>query len=179
MLPASLTDRFMKKNLLILLLLIKTSFCYSQQTNTCSCEGLVNTDYKNSIVIYDKPFGQIKHSIKQDFKNEDYLTFIIDKDSANFFHLTFSYSLKDITFTGWTTKANYLGTFSRVYNDTLNLFSRPNLTSKIKSRIATWTNALLPITSCKDKWVYIKLNKDFEGWLQHKDQCANPYTTCN
>ena len=169
----------MRKILFILLLLIKSGFGYSQQINICACEGLVDTDYKNAIVIYDKPLGQIKHSIKQDFENEDYLTFKIDKDSGNFFHLTFSYSLKDKSYTGWVKKGNYLGIFSRVYNHTLNLFSMPNLTSKVKSKIPSWTNAFLPITACKDRWLYIRFRKDFEGWLQDKDQCANPYTTCN
>lgn len=169
----------MNKNILILFLLIKSSFCFSQMEKTCSCDGLVDIGYKNAIAIFDKPLGQIKHRIKQDFKNENLLAFTIDKDSSDFFHLTMSYSRTDKAYTGWVKKAAYLGTYSRVYNDTLNLYSKPDLRSRIKSRIPTYTNSLLPITACRNKWVYVKIKKSVEGWLQEKDQCANPYTTCD
>lgn len=178
-LHASCERPFMRKFIFILLFLFETNFSHSQTTNNCSCEGLVDLNYKKSIPIYNNSFGQIKYNIKQDFKNEDYLTFVIDRDSANFFHLTFTYSMKGTTYSGWVKKANYLGTFSRAYSDTLNLFSKPNLKSKIKSKIKDWTDSLLTITSCKDKWVYVKFKNNIEGWLQDKDQCANPYTTCN
>ena len=161
------------------MLLLQTNFSYSQTTSNCSCKGLVDLNYKKTITIYKNPFGQIKYNIKQDFINEDYLTFDIKKDSANFFYLTFTYSIEGKTYSGWVKKANYLGTFSRVYNDTLNLFSKPNLQSSIKSKVRSGTNSLLPIIACKDKWVYVKFRDKIEGWLQGKDQCANPYTTCN
>ncbi|HSC54317.1 MAG TPA: hypothetical protein VLC98_11870 [Phnomibacter sp.] len=155
-------------------------FC--QQANICSCEGLVDTDYKNAIDIYKAPLGQIKHKIKQDFKNEDYLIFTIDKDSANYFHLTFSYAISGKKFTGWVKKANYFGTHLRVYTGTLKLYNKPNSKSVIETKTDSLTNDLLPIIACKDKWVYVNhrtKNELYVGWLQEKDQCANPYTTCN
>jgi hypothetical protein len=172
----------MKSILIILFLTFETSLVFCQNTNNCSCEGLVDINYKNLIDIYKIPFGQIKYKIKQDFKNEDFLTFSIDKDSANFFHLTFSFSISGKDFTGWVKKANYLGIYSRVYSDTLKLYSMANLKSPINMTIATWTNTLLPIYACKDKWVFIKYsenNRRKEGWVQDKDQCSNPYTICN
>lgn len=107
------------------------------------------------------------------------MSFDIDKESANFFHLTFTYSIKGKIYSDRVKKGNYLGTFSSVYNDTVNIFNRPCLLSNIKSKVRIWTNSLLPIIACKDKWVYVKFKNNIEGWMQDKDQCANPYTTCN
>lgn len=169
----------MIKSLISFLLLLKVTFGFSQNVNICSCQGLVDIDYKKSVNIYNKPLKQIQYSLKQDFKNEDYLTFTVDKDSANYFHATFQYEIKNKHYSGWVKKANYLGTYSRVYTGPLRLFTKPNSNSRIHSTIATWTNDLLPIYGCKDKWIFVKtsVNKSFkEGWVKYKDYCSNPYT---
>lgn len=172
----------MQKILVVLFLLFKVSFMFSQSANDCSCEGIVDTKHKNYIEIFNTPSGQIKNKIRQDFKKEDYLTFIINKDSATFFYLTFYYSISGKAYTGWVKKANYLGTYSRVYTDTLYLYTNPDLKSRVQSKIPTWTYNLLPIIHCKEKWVFIKylMGKEIkQGWLQYENQCPNPYTTCN
>lgn len=169
----------MNRKLIFLIIVFKSSFCFSQNNNSCSCDGLINIDYKNTILIYDKPLGKVLHSVKQDFANEDFLVFRIDKDSAGYFHLKVSYSLKQESFTGWIKKANYLGTYSRSYIDTLKLFNKPDSTSTIKNVVPEWKNDFLLIVACSDKWVYIKNRKVTEGWMRESDQCANPYTTCN
>lgn len=164
---------------LIILILLMSLHGKCQSVVPCSCQGLVDINYSKPIPIYDKPNGKLKSSVRQDVKSDDCLMFFIDKDSSDYFHIELTYALKHSSFKGWVMKANYLGTFSRVYNDTLKLLSMPVAGAAVRSIIPVCTNDLLPITKCKGQWVYIRYKGRIEGWMRKEDQCPNPYTTCN
>ena len=152
----------------------------AQKVTSCDCEGFVDLDYKYSVFLFNKPNGSLSKSLKHDFKNEDYLTFEIDKTSGNFFHVKIQYAINGKSYQGWVKKAKYLATFIKNYDSTVLLYLKPNVTSV---KILQESSSSVQIADCKDNWIYIKSKSTasikFEGWLQSKDQCANPYTTCN
>jgi hypothetical protein len=153
------------------------------QTNyRCSCQGIIDPDYKGVVEIFDNPNGKVTHSVRQDFKNEDFLIFQIDSVSSFHFHATMTYSMSGKRFVGWVPKKKYLGTFPRAYADTIYLYRKPTTQSKPLATIAPGNDALVQIINCGNKWVYIKTKKSgalLQGWLKPEDQCSNPYTTCN
>ncbi|MDP3681635.1 MAG: hypothetical protein Q8R22_12450 [Flavobacterium sp.] len=150
----------------------------------CNCEALIDIEYKKEITLLEKPNGKIIKKLKHDFKNEDFLTLTIEKDSLGYFKVSLLYLVSAKEFKGWVKKNDHIGTFARNYepNKKLNLYSESNVNSKVKSTIEDWTNDLYIIEKCAGKWVYVKIKyngKIFEGWLKPEMQCANPYTTCN
>ena len=175
----------MTKQFLILLLTIAHFKTEGQSSSKCNCKALVDVEYKKEIVVFDKPNGEVLKRIMHNIKEEDFLILTIRKDSLDYFYVDISYSIRENTNTrGWIKKTNAIGIYARNYSlgEKLNLYSRPNLTSKIISTIPEWTNQLYVITKCSQEWAYVKIKYKGqlkEGWLQPDEQCDNPYTTCN
>ena len=155
---------------------------YGQSNSTCSCEGLIDTEYKGLINIYDRPNGSIKAKLKHNFVNEDYLIFTIEKTFPNYFKVTIAYSISGKAISGWVKKEKHLGTYPRAYSETVQLYSKPNERSKVAGIIQPENAELAQILNCTNDWTYVRLKVKTslkEGWLKRSDQCPNPYTTCN
>ena len=175
----------MTRFIFITLLTVFISKTSAQTSTQCNCGAIVDVDFHCKVVVYDKPDGKIVKSLRHDFQKEDYLILTIDKDSLHFFHVDISNALTpESGKTGWIIKTKEIGTYARNYqqNDTLRLYSKPELTSKVQSIIPDWTNELYTITRCFKNWAYVRIKYNGqlkEGWLQPDKQCYNPYTTCN
>lgn len=157
----------------------------AQSSTQCNCGALVDVDFKGKILLYDKPNGKLINSFQHDFENEDFIILTIDKDSLDFFHVTISKALTaNSGKTGWIKKAKVIGTYARNYgqSDTLTLYTKPNIKSKVQSSIPGWTNDIYIIRKCFNNWAYVRIDyrgQLKEGWLQPDKQCNDPYTTCN
>mgnify|MGYP005757942177 CR=1 FL=1 len=57
------------------------------------CVVLVEPYFKGSVAVFDKPSGKVVATFKQDFENEDYLTFTVTKQSPEFFYGNLEYSI--------------------------------------------------------------------------------------
>ena len=175
----------MKHYLIILLLTLVIIKTKGQNSSKCNCEALVDFNYKGQIIVYYKPNGHSIKSLQHNFKGEDYLVLTINNDSLNFFYVDISYALTENSNTmGWIKKINAIGTYTSNYSpsDTLFLYSKPDLKSKVQSIIPDWTNQLYTISKCFGKWVYVKIKYKGQlkqGWLEPGKQCSNPYTTCS
>jgi hypothetical protein len=175
----------MIKPVLILLIIVPFVKTSAQTSSICNCQALVDIEFKNEIIVYDKPNGQVIKKLRQYFNDEDYLLLTIDKEAVNYFHVDLSYAINENNSTrGWIKKSSAIGTYATNYspNDTLSLYSRPDLKSKVLSTIPGWTSRLYEITKCGNDWVYVKTvykGQVKHGWLQPDKQCSNPYTTCN
>ena len=174
----------MMKIILLGFLFFTFSECFGQTNSKCDCDGLVEPFYMKPILLLDKPNGHIKNSFTQDTAKQDFLVFTIDNDSLDYFHLKLIYPFSKRADSGWTKKSKYLGVYARNYapRDTLFLYSKADIKSKLSSFIPSWTNQLYQIVKCNNKWVYVKIEINGtikEGWLRPEMQCSNPYTTCN
>lgn len=175
----------MKKFLNYIFLFSLLTKSFGQTKSSCNCRAMIDINYKNEVSIFDKPNGKIIQKLKHNFEEEDYLTLTILKDSADYYKVNISYSIKENSnLIGWLKKSNNIGTFAKNYSpkEKLNLYTKPNKKSKIKSIIPNWTNQLYIIKKCDEKWVYVKIKYKGvakEGWLEPEKQCDNPYTTCN
>lgn len=171
----------MKRTLTIFLLSL---FAWSQGiTQNCNCKGLVDWNYSNTILLYDKIDGLIIDTLMNDKENENSLVFVIIEDGKKYFKVDIGLSQDEIWKTGWIKKGNYLGTYARNYStEKLILYSKPNLKSKPKTVIKEYYEGIYEITKCSGEWVEVKVtinSKQFNGWLERKMQCPNPYTNCN
>jgi len=167
---------------LIYLFLFFKLITHGQSNPTCSCEGLVDTEYKGLVNVYDKPNGTVKAQLKHDLKNEDYLVFKIEETLHDYFRMTISYSINGKLVSGWVKKAKYLGTYPRAYSEPLQLYSKPDNTSTVTSIINPEDEKIAQILRCVTGWTYIRIEikgQIKEGWLSSSDQCTNPYSTCN
>lgn len=157
----------------------------AQTASNCNCGAIVDPEFKGKIVLYDKPYGSATKIFQQDFTNDDYLILTISKDTLGYFRVYISNALTpENGKTGWIKKTREIGTFARNYepNDTLKLYSKPEVRSKVQSIVPEWTNQLYTISKCVKNWVYVTLEykgQMKEGWLPPDKQCDNPYTTCN
>lgn len=162
------------------ILLLISNFTFSQ--NICNCKGLVDIKYNSNIDILELPNGKLIKTIKQDAKNDNYLTFVILQDSLNHFKMTLMFGMKGDNITGWVKKDKYFTTTLNSYSEPVILYQSPNNKSTQKHKIDKWQDEYFPIINCKSNWTYIKIkhgDKFVYGWLDPNRQCNNPYTTCN
>jgi len=171
----------MKKLILFIFCLVSVASFAQSDKKTCSL--IIDPDYKGSIAVYNKPNGKMIISIRQNYKEEDFLTFNISSQTTGFFYGTLEYSISGKKIKGWIKKAKYVGIYARNYSVTkLNLYLNPNLQAAVSSVIPDWTNQLYQVTSYNKSWVYVTIVYKGEiknGWLSPDMQCSNPYTTCN
>ena len=164
--------------------LIMSLLLVGQSNIKNDCCALIDPNYKGDVVIYDNPNGNIvkilRHSISEE--GEYYLALSIFNDSLGFFYVAIgllSSDKKEIK--GWIKKINYIGTYTRNYSSTLNLYDSPSLKSKKRSTIPGGEDCFAIIDSCYKKWVLVRIKnkgKIKKGWIEPDMQCCNPYTNC-
>jgi len=175
----------MIRKIFTLLFLTFSGLSSAQSANQCSCSALIDPDFNSKILLYSKPGRELIRVFQNDSAKEDFLTLTIDRDSAGFFRVTIQNEESPAQKKkGWIKKTKTIGTYTRNYeqNDTLFLYSKPDMRSKIQSSIPEWVNSMFTIKRCSKRWVYVSIvykGKIREGWLRPEKQCANPYTTCN
>ena len=179
----TLAVSIMTRQSIIFILTILSLKIIAQTSTKCNCSALVDPKYTDNIIVFDKPDGKPIKELKNNIKDQNNLTLTIDKDSSIFFHVAIGFALTDNSnLKGWVKKSNVIGIYARNYNDTLLLFSKPDLKSKINSTIPNWTNQLYVIDKCYNDWVFVTIKYKGQikkGWLQPDKQCSSPYTTCN
>lgn len=85
---------------------------------------------------------------------------------------------QDIEFQGqgWVFNS-FLGLSTRGYGKkTVTVFSKADANSGINGRITS--NTPVRLLGCLGEWALVEKN-GVRGWLQPKDQCAAPFTTCS
>jgi len=168
--------------ILNIILLLTFISCQSQN---CNCEGFIDWESDKLIKVYSDSDGieQIAE-LRNDKENEDFLMFRILESKNGFFKVKIGRAMSENRISGWIQKEKELGIYDRNYseNETLNLYTKPNINSKTKSKVTEYNINLYTIIDCEKDWVYVKRkteNKVYEGWLEPSMQCASPYTTCN
>uniref|UniRef100_UPI00404A0642 hypothetical protein n=1 Tax=Flavobacterium sp. TaxID=239 RepID=UPI00404A0642 len=166
-------------NLILLLIFI------SCQAQNCDCEGFIDWKSDRIISVYSDSDGKIKIAdLQNDPENEDFLIFKILESDKSYFKVEIGRTMTEKRNFGWIKKMKEIAIYERNYPDceTLNLYTEPNLESKIKTRITEYQKEYFTIKDCKGQWIYAFREEDgevFEGWLEPKMQCPNPHTTCN
>ncbi|QDH80698.1 hypothetical protein FKX85_17285 [Echinicola soli] len=157
----------------------------SCQSQNCDCEGFIDWESDKIINIYSDSNGKTKIAeLHNDLINDDFLIFRILESNKNYFKVEIGRAMTENRITGWIKKIKEIVVDDRNYSDsqTLNLYTEPNLESKIKNKITEYSTEHYTIKNCKGKWIYAHQVKDgevIEGWLEPSMQCPNPYTTCN
>jgi hypothetical protein len=151
-----------------------------KDVNPCNC-GAVLLNKQQQVPLLDNK-GNIISYIMDDTIKEDYFGIFIFKISHNLAYVSASATLYDtIPRKGWI-QTKYLGIYPSS-SFKINLYSKPDIKSKIKSQINKPEYYPFNIIDCKGNWLYVKYldadNKYKEGWLSPHDQCSNPYSTCN
>lgn len=149
-------------------------------TKTCNCSAILFKKQQQVPIVNNK--GKVTCYIINDTIKEDYYVVTIFKISHNMAYVSASATLYDtIPRQGWI-KTKYLGIYPSSFLK-INLYSKPDLKSKIKSQIIKPEYYPLNIYDCSGEWLYVKYldadKKYKEGWLAPEDQCSNPYSTCN
>ena len=151
--------------------------------NKCNCEAFIDWQYTAKIPIFDKPNGIVLDSISNDSINEDFIMMIIIESQNDYFKAIFQFEISDYYLEGWVRKSDYIGVYGRNYSgDVFYLYSEPNNNSKIASVVDTWIPETYTIVECNDDWAEVRMiykNKVYNGWMEKKMRCPNPYTTCN
>jgi hypothetical protein len=175
----------MRKIYLFLFLIIgfniQTSI-YSQ--TSCNCEAFIDQHYEGQIFIYDKPNGLKIDSIKNDLKNEDYLVINIQKDDSNYFYVRIKRSIAALDKSGWIKKSSYVVVTPSNFKNSkkLVLYSKADINSDPKMTLNEYVYLIFEIKACKNDWMYVKAKYksiEYIGWLAKRNQCSNPYSTCN
>lgn len=172
------------KNILLssILLIVSCSILWAQTTPKCNASVFLSIDFKGKKCLYAKPNSKMIRFLKQDFKNEDYITFkIIDKNDS-MFYVSASYEIGGFISKGWIKKDKNIGIYSRAYNAPLKLYSKPSETSKICSIIKEYNPNMYIVIDCIGKWLKVKTiykGKLYIGWMSPDMQCCNVYSTCN
>lgn len=152
------------------------------QKLSCSCEALLDTEYKSALQILAKPNGRVLRSVKHDFRAEDYLVLTIDQEAGDFFHGKVAYAISGRAYQGWVRKSARLGLYTRNYGPApLALYRQPAATAG-KIRVPAAATGFYSLRHCAGKWAYVQVaykKHPYEGWLPPNRQCANHYTTCN
>jgi uncharacterized protein YgiM (DUF1202 family) len=78
---------------------------------------------------------------------------------------------------GWVF-ASRLGVSSKGYDrKTVSLYSQPSFRSKVTGTVQP--NSETSILGCSGKWLKVKGKQQQQGWLEPRQQCAAPYTSCS
>jgi len=164
-----------------IIIVLSVLLCTVSNAQYCNCDFLINQEFKNTIAVYESPNGKVVKNVKHDFEHESFLTGIILQDSADHFKVSIKHDMMKVQYTGWLKKADYIGTFTKDYSGKLQLYTNADGKSKIKE-VVKGMNGMYKVKYCKKKWPYVEVTVDGKvrkGWLNPKDQCNNPYTTCN
>lgn len=165
----------------IFFLLVLNNPVTGQKTFVCNCKGFIDTGFKGNIAFYEKPGGKQISLVKYQHKKSNYLLFDIDQVADSFFYVRMKYALTGESFRGWIRKSGNLVTMLRKSGAGIELYAEPGAASKIRYHIPGPVSGNFQIFNCSKSWLYIKglLQKPLvEGWLQTKDQCVQPVSTC-
>lgn len=166
---------YFTKLLIVQLLLILSIGAYSQVGN-----AIVTPNSQGIAYLYkDSRSHNIVDSIVNDSVNEVYYCVSIIRATKK--RAMVSTFIDDGTFAmhqGWI-DWEYLGI--RLNGDAIAIRCQPCAISKIRSMInLPYWKDIYPINRAQSGWIYIKdFKRSIVGWVEPKDQCANPYTTCN
>ncbi|MBL7471223.1 SH3 domain-containing protein [Robertkochia sediminum] len=169
----------MKLTTIIILL-----FSISSISQNCNCEGIINWESEKPIKVLTDPNGSVIKELKNDMENENFLMFKIHESNGEYLKVTINYAFDSEPTIGWIKKEKEVGTYARNYspNEPLNFYEEPSFNSKVKMQLNEYLPDFYQILDCKDEWALVKLiteEKTYQGWIEPKMQCANPYTTCN
>jgi hypothetical protein len=173
-----------RKKMKILYIILLLSF-FSIQSQNCDCEGFIDWESNKIINIYSDFSGKTKIAeLQNDLENEDFLIFKILESNKEYFKVEIGRAMSEERTIGWIKKIKEIAVYDRNYSDSesLNLYSEPNLKSKIKTKITEYRTDYYTIKDCNGKWIYVHREKNREvneGWLEPTMQCPSPYTTCN
>lgn len=167
----------------LFILIICPIFLFGQNTvstKTSTCTAILFKQQQQVPLLNNK--GKVTCYIMNDTIKEDYYAVTIFKISHNMAYVSASATLYDtIPRQGWI-KIKYLGIYPSSFFK-INLYSKPDLKSKIKSQIIKPEYYPFNILDCSGEWLYVKYfdadKKYKKGWLAPEDQCSNPYSTCN
>ena len=166
--------------IILVLFSIFISACHN--SHKC-CKGSALLIPKHSyIAIYDKPNGIQVDSVINDTINEDYVLIFIKQIKGKYAQIIAQNTISNnIEKSGWI-ELNNIG-INPASTSPLFLYKKTNEYSGISDTIINphWGD-LYPIIKCKGEWLYIRTKENGkwkQGWMSPKDQCDNPYTTCN
>lgn len=174
----------MKSKLLtsILFLIFWASTIFCQNNIKCNAYVFLNPDFKGTKALYDKPNGKIIKYLQHNFNEEDYIGFkILDKNDS-MFYVSANYEIKGFIAKGWIKKDKNIGIYSRAYDCSLKLYSKPNISSKINYTIKQYDPNMYVVVDCCGKWLKIKKiynGVSHSGWISPDMQCSNVYSTCD
>lgn len=153
----------------------------SSINNAWPWNALLSVDQIQIPIFENSQKKEVKYYILNDtIKEEYFLVQIIYKKGDLVKVKTASALQEDKISEGWT-ELKYLGIYTNPKNKegSINLYTKPNEKSDSLKLI---TNSILYILDIKDEWYKVSLESggvQKSGWIRKKDQCANPYSTCN
>lgn len=131
--------------------------------------------------IYNSPNGRILYSIINDTIKEDYFSLLVRETNDGWLRVIPSSILDTSKAEGWI-KISNTGIYTNNYSSSLKLYKEAKQGSPKLIEIKEYNNDMLSIIEYKDCWLLVETKNGkttTSGWLSPKDQCANPYSTCN
>jgi hypothetical protein len=155
---------------------------YGQQEKIILGELLLNPQYKNTITIFkDSDLSKPLIKIKNNLKDEDFINFEILEKTTTAFKVRANYCINGLIGEGWVSKDNHLGVYLRGYNYRIPVYKQPNTLSG-KLFDIEYDSHFKKVLDCVEGWMLLDFGRRSQrkqGWVQAKDLCTNPYTTCN
>jgi len=139
-----------------------------------------------SINVYESSIlKSVKYQLKNDTEKEEfYLIEILQKKDSAFEIKSASAFHENEISTGWV-NFNELGIYLRPTNveGSILLYTAPDIDSQTIPINGNRTE-LVKIIDLDDSWLKVELRNNTNqemviGWLNKKNQCSNPYSTCN
>jgi hypothetical protein len=158
-------------------------FIYTNSHCQIKCDAIIDWHYLGEIIVYEKPNGKITSIVKNDSLNEQYLHLVILDQRKDYFYVSIGGGIESTNKTGWIKKAKYIGAYKRHENSTmkLTLYSETKKSVKKIIEIKNWRPVLLTFDKCNGEMVLVRFTqngKDYKGWIEKTELCANTYTTC-
>lgn len=134
------------------------------------------------IPVYNKAKKDVvSYFIMNDTIKEEYFLIQILSKNRNLVKVKTASAFEESKISeGWM-ELKYLGIYTNSKNKegSVPLYLKPDIQSDNTKLI---TNKIVKILDIKDDWykvVSFSKHSKFIGWIKKKDQCANPYSTCN
>ncbi|WP_405207175.1 hypothetical protein [Aquimarina sp. LLG6339-5] len=148
------------------------------------CDAIINWKYDGEITLYEKPDGKKIISLKNDQKNENFLSLKIVEETDNFFNVNISLEMSSKSYKGWIKKDKYIGAIVKQEQELMNLtlYTKPNLKDSNKTELEKWKSEFITIVKCEGNWTLVSFDykgKRIMGWIESDKLCANNYSTCS
>lgn len=133
------------------------------------------------VPLYDSTCQFVVDTLHHDIINENYVLLRVESCVGEMIFVQPYWSLSGDTCTpkGWV----YLSEDITIYphDDVFPLYIKPSYVSD--SVMVRYEGDELPVLKYSNGWVYTQIfditGRKSEGWLSPRNQCDNPYTTCN